>query len=61
MVSGLVSKLPTMDSEDFRAELMKEFSDAAMVNMLSLITKGVNACNDLVERSHVAYEPNLKG
>lgn len=61
MVSGLLNRLPTMESESFRGELLKEFSDAAMVNVLSLMTKGVDACNNLVERSHAAYDTSFKG
>ena len=55
MVSGLMHKLPTLDSDKFRVELMTEFCDAAMVTMLCVMTKGVDSCHDLVGKSHVAY------
>ena len=59
-VSGLLHQLPTMEGAKFGVELMTEFSDAAMLTLLAVMTKGVDACHELVGKSHVAYENFFK-
>lgn len=56
MASGLLLKLPTMSSQQFSSEMMTEFTDASMINMMCMITKGVHMCNGLVDNSTLAYD-----
>jgi hypothetical protein len=55
MVAGLLDKLPTMSSDAFREELVTESCDATLVNLLCLVTKGVDECQQLVQCSSEAF------
>lgn len=55
MTSGLVSKLRTRAAADAEGEMAGEFADAALVNVLCLMTRGVDESQQLVEAANSAY------
>lgn len=55
MVKGLLDKMPTMTSTAFQKDLTVERVDVMLINMLCMVTKGVEACNQLVQCSGEAY------
>lgn len=55
MVKGLLDQMPTVTSPAFRKELTVERADVMLINMLCMVTKGVEACNQLVQCSGEAW------
>lgn len=55
MLKGLLDMMPTMTSQAFQKELTVERTDVMLINMLCMVTKGVEACNQLVQCSGEAY------
>ena len=55
MVKGLLDKMPTMTSAAFQKDLTVERADVMLINMLCMVTKGVEACSQLVQCSAEAY------
>jgi hypothetical protein len=55
MAKGLLDKLPTMTSVAFQKELSVERADVSLINLLCMVTKGVEACNQLVQCTGEAY------
>jgi hypothetical protein len=55
MVKGLLDRMPTMASPAFQNELAIERADVMLMNILCMVTKGVEACSQLVQCSGEAY------
>lgn len=55
MTSGLVSKLKMRAAADAEGEMAGEFTDAALVNLLCLMTRGVDESQQLVDAATSAY------
>ena len=55
MVSGLLCRFQGLTSQELSAELVNESTETTLVNMLSLMTRGVSECQQLVEVSGIAY------
>jgi len=54
-IKGLCNRLPTMDSDAFRADFYNEYNDGLLVTYLSAITKGTSLVNEVVDKFNVAF------
>ncbi|GAB4821425.1 hypothetical protein N2152v2_008471 [Parachlorella kessleri] len=55
-VAGLVQRLPAVDSLQFSQDYLTEYNEALLTIMLSSVTQGSNAVNELVEKYNLAYD-----
>ena len=55
MVSALLDRMPKGAAEALNKELVEECTDSTLVTTLSLITRGVSECQQLVDASSIAY------
>lgn len=49
-LKGMCNRLPTMDSLEFKEDMLTEYNDALLITYLSSITKGTNLATEVVER-----------
>jgi len=54
-IKGLCNRLPTMQSLDFKEDLLSEYNDALLVTYLATITKSTNMVNEVVDKFNVAF------
>lgn len=53
-IKGLCSRLPTMESQEFKEDFLNEYNDAMLVTYLSSITKSAGMLNDVVNKFNKA-------
>jgi len=49
-IKGLCNRLPTMDSDEFKQDLLSEYNDALLVTYLASVTKSTALVNELIEK-----------
>lgn len=49
-LKGMCNQLPTMDSLEFKEDMLTEYNDALLITYLSSITKGTHLANEVVEK-----------
>jgi len=54
-IKGLCNRLPTMQSLDFKEDLLSEYNDALLVTYLASITKSTNLVNEVVDKFNLAF------
>ncbi|KAL4855882.1 COP9 signalosome complex subunit 6a [Chlorella vulgaris] len=60
--SGLIKRLPAIDSQQFGQDYTTEHNDTLLAILLSTITKGAAACNEIVDKCNMAFDRvSLKG
>lgn len=55
MVQGLLNQMPTMSSKEFEDEVVTERTDVALLNLLCMITKGIESCHTLATCTNEAF------
>lgn len=55
MVQGLLNQMPTMSSKEFDEEVATERADVALLNLLCMITKGIENCHTLTTCTNEAF------
>lgn len=55
MVSAMLDGVPSTSADALKKELLHEYTDATLVNTLSLLTRGVCECHQLVDTSTAAF------
>ena len=53
-VRSVCNRLPTIDSDKFRADFLTEYNDTLLVTYLATITKSAAMVNDVLEKSVTA-------
>jgi len=60
-IKALVSRLPTMDSADFKTDFLSEYNDALLITYLTTITKGSSLVNEVMEKFNVTHASSRRG
>jgi len=54
-IKGMVNRLPTMSSSDFKEDLLSEYNDALLVTYLATVTKSTSMVNEVVDKFNTAF------
>lgn len=60
-LKGMCNSLPTMDSTEFKQDMLSEYNDALLITYLSSITKGTHLASEVVERFNFTNNQSFGG